>query len=396
MKIKILFVQESLHLAGSEKSMVTLLKNLNQQLYEIDVQLMSYGGELEKELPSEVNLLPPLAIKKYMSKPLFKHFLSIRSKLGLKLFFARLHYSSTIRKEPLKHSEKAELFWRILGKLIPVNKKEYDVAIGFAQGFPTFYVADKTIAAKKLCWINANMNFDEKHKEFQSNYYQQFDHVVCITPQNEEHIKQQLPQLKNTIVLENIVDFNAIRQASNAKKIQMSNKLINILTVSRLEKHSKGMDIALEAVRSLRKITNNFHWYFLGDGEYRKHMQSFIHQYQLDDYVTLLGTDPNPYPFFKAADIYVQTSRHEGFGRTIAEARLLNLPVVTTKFDTVHQQIRHEENGIIAELNGKSVATSIFRLMEDKSLYKHISDNLKKEPKQNLESIKKFDELMRI
>src|SRR5690606_29922239 len=99
-------------------------------------------------------------------------------------------------------------------------KKEYDAAIGFAQGFPTFYVMDKVIAQKKFCWINANMVLEGEHREYIKNYYQKFNNVVCITPQTKEIIQKQLPSLSNLIVLENIIDYQDILQASSAKDVR--------------------------------------------------------------------------------------------------------------------------------------------------------------------------------
>jgi glycosyltransferase involved in cell wall biosynthesis len=394
MKKKLLFVQESLRLAGSEKSLITLLKNIDCNKYEIDLQLMSYGGELEKELPNYVNLLPELDIKKKLKKTLVEHIFSIRSLNDIKLFKERLRYSKKIRGKKKKHSEKAQLFWETIGKSISPSKKEYDAAIGFAQGFPTFYVMDKVIAQKKFCWINANMVLEGEHREYIKNYYQKFNNVVCITPQTKEIIQKQLPSLSNLIVLENIIDYQDILQASFAKDVRFDKNITNILTVGRLNKNSKGMDIALEASKALKQKGVRFHWYFLGEGPFEDEMKEYIVNNALQDRVTLFGTDANPYPYFKAANIYVQTSRHEGFGRAIAEARLLNIPIVSTRFDTVNQQIQHEKNGLISDLDGTSVAENIYRLMVDKVLYDKIKENLKNEPKQSLDSVKKFDELM--
>lgn len=393
-KKKILFVQESLRLAGSEKSLVTLLKNLDPNKYEIDLQLVSYGGVLEKDLPSYVNLLPELTFKQEIKKALLQHLLSIRSYKDFKLWKARLSYSFKLRNTKGRHSEKAQWFWETIGKEIDACNKKYDVAIGFAQGFPTFYVADKVQADKKFCWINANMVLEGNHKIFQEQYYQQFNHVICITEKNKTITSKQIPSLKNLLVLENIIDYQDILQAANAKEVPFKRNTTNILTVGRLNDNSKGMDIAIEAAKVLKEKGKNFHWYFLGEGPFRSQMEDFIEKNDLHDFVTLLGTDANPYPYFKATDIYVQPSRNEGFGRTVAEARLLNIPPVCTNFDSVHQQIQQEHNGLITDLNGAAVAEGIIRLMEDKELYNKIKENLKKEEKENLESVKKFDALV--
>lgn len=299
-KKKILFAIESLTLAGSEKSLIALLSNLDSKKYDIDLQLFHYGKELEKFIPNHVNLLPALDYTLFAAqswKDTFKEGLLNRK---LSYLRAKLFYSLGLRMKKRNHSEIAKLYWNSVGNAFKTSKREYDVAIGFAQGFPTFYVADKIKARKKFCWINANMVLKGQHREFINNYYQKFDKVVCITSQTKQIIQSQLSSLKNLMILENIVDYRKIMKASNLKDVKFEKNKTNILTVGRLNKNSKGMDIALDAIMELKKKRNDFHWYFLGDGSFRTEMASFILNNGLQNIATLLKTDENPY--FKAAD----------------------------------------------------------------------------------------------
>lgn len=395
-KKKLLFVQDSLALAGSERSLVSLLRHLDPEKFSIDLQLMRYGGPLEKELPAHVRLLPPLEYQTFTNQKLLKSLAAIRSVRQARYFLARLRYSLAIRNKELQHSEKAQLFWETAGRVILPSETEYDAAIGFAQGFPTFYVMDKVKAAKKFCWVNANMIFRGSHKDFQESYYRRFDKVVCISPKTREVMLRQLPSLTNTAVVENIVDFEEINRLADAFDVRFKGRQVNLLTVGRLNSNMKGMDIAMEAARALKEKTDRFHWYFVGEGPYRPAMEAFIKENDLKRYVTLLGAVPNPYPYFHEADMYVQTSRNEGFGRTIAEARLLNVPVVTTRFDSVSQQIVHEENGLITDLDPGAVAEGIYRLMTDTGLFRKIRYNLAHAEKGNLDSVKQFEKMMEV
>lgn len=394
MKIKILFVQDSLDLAGSEKSLVSLLRNLNSEKYAVDLQLFKYGGVLEEKLPEWVTVLPPLGEMEKLQKSLLKQFLSIRNRTDLGLFKGRMQYSLFLRKINLSHSLRAQKFWEFIGRFFSVSKKKYDVAIGFAQGTPTFYAMDKVLASKKLCWINAFMSADGNHKDFLERYYSQFDKVVCITGATKNVIKEQIPTLSNLMILENIVDYQEIIAASIKKTVSFTPDVVNILTVGRLNSNSKGIDIAIKAALLLKNNNQAFHWYFLGDGPYKEEMLAFIKTNQLEGVVSLLGTDDNPYPYFRACDIYVQTSRKEGFGRTLMEARLLNKPIVTTRFDAVFHQMKHEQNGLVVDINANAVADGIEKLMYDQELYALIESNLKQEEKENIESVKQFDALI--
>ena len=108
----------------------------------------------------------------------------------------------------------------------------------------------------------------------------------------------------------------------------------------------------------------------------------------------LLGTTPNPYPYIKNCTIYVQTSRYEGYGLSIAEARILNRPVVTTNFDAVWAQMVQGENGLVVPQDPVAVADGIERLLNDRQLYDHIVSYQKQEKKGNTEEIGKFYRLI--
>lgn len=122
-----------------------------------------------------------------------------------------------------------------------------------------------------------------------------------------------------------------------------------------------------------------FKWYFIGEGAQRNDIEKQINLLGLQDDVKLLGMKTNPYPYMAQADVYIQTSRHEGFGMTIAEARILGIPVVSTNFDVVYNQITHEKNGLISEMNGVKIGEQILRLIQDDELREHIKSTLQKE-----------------
>ena len=123
-------------------------------------------------------------------------------------------------------------------------------------------------------------------------------------------------------------------------------------------------------------------------------MESYIAKHHLDSVFLFLGTTPNPYPYIKNCTIYVQTSRHEGYGLSIAEARILNRPLVTTEFDAVWAQMVQGENGIVVPQDPVAVADAIERLLNDKKLYDHIVSYQKQEKKGNTEEIEKFYQLI--
>lgn len=398
MQKKILFVIDSLICAGAEKSLVSLLNQLDYDKYEIDLQLFSYGGEFEQFLPKEVNLLPPLTYTHFLSSSFYKRLLSsLYDVQARRMLQAKWKFSCQLRTQrPLNNIKIARLYWESIAKNIESNPKEYDFAIAYAQGVPTFYVADKVKASRKFGWVNVSYHLSGYEKSYQSKFYQQMNGIVTVSDSAYEVFRQVYPQYADKMrVIKDIVDTDLITKLSVQENGYQDNfQGVRILTVARLNKHQKGYDIALEACRLLKERGVKFKWYALGRGNYEQEMRTYIVQNNLENDFILLGTTANPYPYFKQSTLYVQTSRHEGYGLSIAEARLLNIPVVTTEFDAVYNQMVPEKNGLVVPQDSVAVADAIERMLTDKKLYEHIVTYLQNEKKGNKEEVEKFYELL--
>lgn len=389
---KLLFVIESLVCAGAEKSLVNLLNTIDYQKYEVDLQLFSYGGEFEALLPKEVHLLPPLKYFSYCSG-------ATKSTLGeqIKMTVARLRYSAAIRLKTLSNPQKAVAFWKCSHGCFLKENKHYDVAIAYAQGTPTFYVADCISAEKKLAWINSIYKLEGHEREYVSRKYTEYTSVVCVSEAGRQVFGEIFPEHHNKgVLIYDITNGDSVAQMSqlpSEAENQMNQGKWKILTVGRLAAQ-KGYDIALEACKILKERNIDFCWYALGRGSLEAEIRKTIQEYGIEKNFVLLGTASNPYPYYKQADIYVQTSRFEGFGLAIAEARMLNVPVVTTRFDAVFDQMVDGENGLVVDLTAQAVAEGILRLMEDKALYNHIVEYQSHEKKGNADEINKLYKLM--
>ncbi|WP_431800758.1 glycosyltransferase [Halobacillus andaensis] len=275
------------------------------------------------------------------------------------------------------------------------NQKNYDVAISYAQGIPTFFVAEKVCARKKVAWVNVSYRLNKKEKSFQSKYYNSYEKIISVSKSTKEVFLETFPQYAKKLGV--IYDINHPEVIFDMSNLEVGfNDGFNglkILTIGRLARQ-KGYDIALDACERLRNCGLDFKWYVLGKGPLRKEIEEEIKIRNLSKHFILLGVEANPYPFIKEADIYVQTSRFEGFGLAIAEARILNTPVVTTEFDAVYNQMKQEKNGIVVEMDGESVFQGIMRYINHPSFKEDIVNYLKAEKKGNVEEINKFYDLI--
>ena len=387
MKKSLLFVIDSLRAAGAEKSLVTFLSLLDYDRYEVDLQLFSYGGEFERYIPKEVKLLSPLRYVDY----LVKHPLS-----NIAMVASRIKYSASIRFGEKSIKAKARKYWNCISSCIERNERQYDIAVAYGQCLPTFYIVDKVNASKKIGWINCIYHLDGYEKEFQYRFYDSLDNIVLVSNASFNHFQTVYPEFseKMLIIPDMINPLTIMNMAQSGRTYKDDLSDVRLLTVARLDKRDKGYDISLEACRILRDRGLKFKWYAIGRGTYKEEMENYISRNHLKNTFVLLGTTPNPYPYIKNCTVYVQTSRHEGYGLSIAEARILNKPVVTTEFDAVYDQMVQGKNGLVVKQDPVAVADAIESLLTDRDLYNSIVTYQQQEKKGNTEEIEKFYRLV--
>ncbi len=386
---------ESLDCAGAEKSLVTLLSMLDFEKVSVDLQLFSYGQILEDLVPKEVNILKPIQYTLFSQYNLKDSLVNAYKQKNYNMLISRFRYSTFIRMRNYRNSQKARIYWENTSNVIESNSKKYDVAISFAQGVPTFYVSEKVHAEKKFAWVNVSYKLKGKDKDFQKKHYDKFDKIVAVSESANEIFLDTFPiYKKKTTVIYDINNPEFISSMADIGNGYTDNfNGIRILTIGRLAKQ-KGYDIAIETCRKLRDIDIDFRWYVLGKGPLKKEIEQLIIDYNLKNHFILLGVEANPYPFIKNADIYVQTSKFEGYGLALAEARMLNVPIVTTRFDAVYNQMIDGKNGLVVDMEAEAVSKGIVEIINNDQLREDIIDYLKVEKKGNLEEIQKFYQLI--
>ena len=395
MKKKILFVIDSLHCAGAEKSLTTLLSLLDYSKYDVDLQLFGYGGALEELVPKEVNILKPMEYIKFSSLSTKNAVIKSLKNMNFKMLSSRLRFSLAIRKNNYSNAQKARVYWQKVSNVIEKNNKEYDIAISYAQGVPTFYVAEKVCAKKKLAWVNVSYKLEDEDRAFQEQFYDKYNKIVAVSDSAKNVFLETFNKYNDKLeIIYDINDTDFIKKMSVQGQSYNDNYTgLRILTIGRLD-NQKGYDMALEACKILKEKGIEFKWYSLGIGPLKDEIEKYINENNLENNFKLLGVKSNPYPFIRDCDIYVQTSRFEGFGIAIAEARMLNKPVVTTRFDAVYNQMKDRKNGLVVDMNSQGIVNGILEVINNKELTNEIISYLKTEKKGNTEELEKFYKLI--
>lgn len=367
MKKRVLFIIDSLTCGGAEKSLVSLLPLLNREKYELSLWTRSPGGAFASLVPKHVHII---------NQPEYTIFEHLKFKLGGILYSIMFRWNKFIGKN--EHA--SETLWKCQGWAMKVPEGNWDVVVAYQQGIPTYLVATKMSGCKRLAWINANIFNAGYNPTFNAKMYERMDGMCSVSEELHQILLQRYPQLSSKFTtIYDILNPKIIRrQAEEAIPEQDYNAKPCILTVGRLVPQ-KNHALAVEAAKVLRDRGVDFCWFFIGEGSERDNIEELIKKYRLEHYVVLLGLRTNPYAYMKRCDVYVQSSAFEGFGLTIAEAKILGKPVVSTNFDVVHDQLKHLRNGWISEMNPEALADGIMHLLNDHSLRKAIVSEVEKE-----------------
>lgn len=391
MKKKILFMVSSMNIGGVEKSLLSLLSVMPKEKYDITVLTLEKKGGFLDYIPSYIKVeeaawfkeikpiimeSPQKTIKKYLKE----------NKVFKILTFIYSYYKS-------KNTDNRYIYYKNILKSIPENEDEYDVAIAYAG--PTeiidAYITHKVKAKKKIGWVHFDISKHKINEKLYENLYEKFDNIFTVSNEANKKLNEIIPSTVNkSEVLLNIISKELINEMAK-EDINFDNEFdgVKIVTVGRLSKE-KGQDLAIKALANLKKDGYKVRWYCVGEGNSREEYESLIKDNKLEEDFILLGATPNPYPYIKNSDIYVQTSRHEGYCLTLAEAKCLCKPIVTTNFNGAYEQLDNNINGIIVEYNEYEIYNAVKKILSNNNLKNKLIKNLIDKDINTISEINKF------
>lgn len=148
--------------------------------------------------------------------------------------------------------------------------------------------------------------------------------------------------------------------------------------------YAKGFDLTVEVAARVFAKHPDWKWELYGDGTLKDEIYKSAEEKGLTDNLLFMGRTNEIEEVYKKAAMYVLTSRTEGFGLVLTEAKSLNLPTVSFDIDFGPREII--ENGksgyLIKAFDVDKMADCICELIENSekriSFAEHARDNLNK------------------
>lgn len=368
-KKRIIIVISRMSIGGAQKSLINALSFFDYNRFDVTLYVRENKTELIKDIPETVKIVVNTDTSNY-DYSLSGLFFEVMKR------FSRLFHLNTA----LKFFEKCSIDYYVKEKTAYEIKnykeldKEYDIAISYLQGYTCKFVADNIKAKKYICFYHNSTNATP---ELHGEYLPKFDNIITVDKKTAEKLEKTYPALKGKVgVIQNIINVDDIKNKSTEYDFLKDSE--NMLCSCGRLSREKGYDLAIKAAAILKKNGLSFKWYIIGDGPEKEKIENMISEYQLSDYVVLLGEKKNPYPFIASADIFIQPSYEEAHPLSIIEAKILCKPVVSTATVGGKHLVKDGETGVITDISAEGLANGITRLITAPELCEKITENLSK------------------
>ena len=388
---KILVATESLGSGGVEVSLIRFLTELTKiKNIKVDLLLLKKEGIYLDKVPKNVKIIE---IKNKHEMYNYTHDLSYMKELkGISKIKFFIHIVSIYF---FRKINRYDLAYKILLRNVERITGYYDLAIDYL-GYGHFLsgvIASKVNARKKAMWIHdEKVDWLVRVKPWINNY----DKLFCVGKSCLNNIANNNPKIKNKLaVFYNMTDYQNVRaKALEKTNIKFKNNVCNIVTVGRLE-WQKAHEIAIETAKILKERNFKFNWYLIGGGTKENELKELVKEYNLEKEFIFLGVKPNPFPIVKMADLYVLSSRHEGYCLATLEAKILDKVIIATDIESNREQITNGINGFLCPLDSQAFADKIIEVYDDKVLMDKVKTNLLKENFDYTSEFEKINKMLR-
>ena len=361
-KLKLLVVYPEMMIGGSTTSLLAFLNCIDTDRYDVDLQLYKNRGPLMGDIPSSIHLLPEAftcggTVGSLVKKA--KFLLSgecLRAKKENQKNGFDGYSPQVLADFQTKHLSRR-------------SRKEYDIAIGFLEGWSDRYVASCTNAKKKIGWLHNTFANIAAIPYLERSWMERMDQLIFVADNCTEDFCRTMPDMahKTATILNHIDSKLLLKRAEKEPTddeafLRMKNTdCFKIVTVCRMSTYHKGLDRAVWCAKKLKDSGRTFLWTIVGDGPDFASIQQMIREHDLSEHMVMIGNRLNPLPFIKEADVFCMPSRYEGKPMVITESMILGTPPFVTEYLSAKEQIQNGVDGVIAD-NGDD---TMFPILND-------------------------------
>lgn len=368
MKKKVLFVIPTIWAGGTNSALCSLYNNIDKSKYEVIVWARDYYGGREVSYDKAL----------------------VRKQPWLAAYYSTGHYSTVVEKyfclfvKLLKKAIKTfdvnfdEKVDRFFVKRFEKNN-HFDTVVAYNEGAVRF--CSHFECHNKIAWVHCDYSKYMDASLSEEGYYRKFNKIVTVSEYTTEVMKKRYPSLKERcITIYNLLDVKLIckRSLDMIDDSRFCTDKFTLLSVGRIVPVKNFSRIPLIA-REMIDLGCDFRWYIIGpgmDGSEVDNIKNNIEKFGVNDYVVWLGGKSNPYPYFKAADLYVCTSKSEACPMVFNEAKINGTPIITSDFPAAKEFIHQGQDGYVISID--CLAKQIAHVINNPDLHNYLENNVSK------------------
>ena len=324
MKKSILFILPDLNAGGAERIVTTIANHLPREKFSPSILLLRKEGLYLDFLQNDVEIID-------IKTPRIRH--------ALKPILKQIRK----RKPDIVFSGYGEVnaYLSLFIKLFPKTK----------------FIARETNVVSQ--------HVTRREILFFYKFYNNYNKIICQSDDMMNDLVENFKIKKDKLIkINNPVDFSFIEEKlENATKPESYREgYKNIVAIGNLSSR-KGFDNLLKVFEKLKKHKVLLH--ILGDGRDREMLNQMKQDLGLEN-VIFHGIHKNPYPFLKFADLFVLSSRYEGFPNVLLEAGACGTYALANNCKGgIHEIIQPKINGEISDIeNHEAFAAKIVEILE--------------------------------
>jgi glycosyltransferase involved in cell wall biosynthesis len=197
----------------------------------------------------------------------------------------------------------------------------------------------------------------------------------CITPRRVHHLANSYACAK--FVAETIgvapEKFNVIYNGLEVKKFNVPDRRSELFALFNIPADAKIVTMVgrlmppknypmfIEAARMAGEHKLPLHFIIVGTGSLRDELEAMVRKLNIEKFVHFTGIRTDIPEILASSDIFLFTTKSEGFPNAILEAMAAELPVITTNFGSVGELIEDGVNGTIIPINDASAAVAALK-----------------------------------
>lgn len=300
--IRVLFFIHSLAGGGAERVMTHLLKNLDRSRFVPALVVMEKTGPYLSQIPEDIQIYDLEVVEE---NPLHFPRIVFRLRGLLRQFQPDIVCSM--------------LWYANLAALLAVRGIP-GVKVVISERISTSFEIENETVIRPLQHIK---------KMLIRCLYPLATHIVAVSEGIADELVGRFGVRQERVsFIHNPVDEAFIRQQGTCSPDPWSSRGVRLLAIGRLS-HQKGFDLLIRAASRLFGSID-VQLVILGEGPERKNLEDLVKTEGVFESVKLPGFVVNPYVWMKHADIFVLSSRAEGFPNVLLEAMACGLPVIST------------------------------------------------------------------